>query len=52
LWRGAALPLGATTIEKWQQPDGSLFFGERPQPGSRLLGQVAGMGTSGGSQVN
>jgi hypothetical protein len=40
------------TIGKWQQPDGSLFFGERPRPGSKLLGLVSRMGTAGGNPVN
>jgi len=35
-------------IKKWQKPDGSLFFGERPPPGSKLLGEVENLGTSGG----
>jgi len=39
-------------IKKWEQPDGTLFFGERPQHGSKLLGEVESMGTSGGSQVD
>jgi chromosome segregation ATPase len=39
---------GVPRIKKWQKPDGSLFFGERPPPGSKLLGDVENMGTSGG----
>src|SRR5262245_52778789 len=35
-------------IKKWQKTDGSLFFGERPPPGSKLLGEVENLGTSGG----
>ncbi len=35
-------------IKKWQKADGTLFFGERPPPGSKLLGEVENMGTSGG----
>jgi chromosome segregation ATPase len=35
-------------IKKWQKPDGSLFFGERPPAGSKLVGEVENMGTSGG----
>ena len=31
-------------IKKWQKPDGSLFFGERPPPESKFLGYT----TSGG----
>jgi hypothetical protein len=42
-----AVPPG-TGIKKWQQPDGSLFFGERPQAGSKFLGYVRSIGTSGG----
>ena len=41
-------PPDGTAIKKWQQPDGSLFFGERPQPGSKFLGYVRSIGTSGG----
>jgi len=48
-------PSGATAtatdgsrIKKWQKPDGTLFFGERAPPGSKLLGDVENMGTSGG----
>ncbi len=43
-WTGAEGP----RIKKWQKPDGSLFFGERPPPGSKLIGEVENMGTSGG----
>jgi chromosome segregation ATPase len=40
-------------IKKWQLPDGTLFFGERPRiAGSKLVGEVQSMGTSGGSQVD
>jgi chromosome segregation ATPase len=46
------MTLAKGTIRKWQQPDGSLFFGERPRPGSKLLGEVSRMGTAGGSQIN
>ena len=41
-----------TGIKKWEQPDGSLFFGERPHPGSKLLGEVKTMGTAGGNRAN
>jgi len=44
----AAAPPPGTGIKKWQQPDGSLFFGERPQTGSKFLGYVKSIGTSGG----
>jgi len=37
-----APPEGA--LKKWQKPDGSLFFGERPPPGSKLLGYTTGGG--------
>jgi chromosome segregation ATPase len=51
----AAQPSGApsdgTRIKKWQKPDGSLFFGERAPPGSKLLGEVENLGTSGGSEA-
>jgi chromosome segregation ATPase len=46
------MTLAKGTIRKWQQPDGSLFFGERPRPGSKLLGEVSRMGTAGGSHIN
>jgi len=35
-------------IKKWQKADGTLFFGERPPPGSKLVGEVENMGTAGG----
>jgi chromosome segregation ATPase len=41
-----------SAIKKWEQPDGTLFFGERPHHGSKLLGEVTSMGTAGGNQVN
>ena len=44
-------PPDGTGIKKWQQPDGSLFFGERPQPNSKFLGWVKSIGTSGGGGI-
>ena len=49
------VPQGGTAadgsrIKKWQKPDGTLFFGERAPPGSKLVGEVENMGTSGGGE--
>lgn len=30
----------AQTIQKWRTPDGRLFFGDRPPPGSTKVGEV------------
>ena len=50
-----ALPGGTATdgsrIKKWQKPDGSLFFGEKAPAGSKLLGEVENLGTSGGGEA-
>jgi hypothetical protein len=35
--QGQTAQLEEAGIKKWEQPDGSLFFGERPRPGSTLL---------------
>jgi len=37
-------PADPTSIKKWERPDGSLFFGERPPPGSKFLGYTTGGG--------
>jgi len=41
---GGASPANAAGIQKWQQPDGALYFGERPPPGSKFLGYTTGAG--------
>jgi chromosome segregation ATPase len=45
---GAATAADGSHIKKWQKADGTLFFGERPPPGSKLIGDVENMETSGG----
>jgi predicted ATPase len=35
-----AASAGAQTIQKWKTPDGHLFFGDRPPPGSVKVGNV------------
>jgi chromosome segregation ATPase len=41
---GVAAAADGTGIKKWQKPDGSLFFGERPPPESKFLGYTTGGG--------
>lgn len=48
--------LGAVTradepIQQWRTPGGGLYFGDRPPPGSSLVGTTASMGTIGGGPV-
>ena len=45
---GAALAQG---VQKWQAPDGKLYFGDRPPPGSTLVGGTESIGTIGGGDV-
>jgi hypothetical protein len=51
-WIGAPGGARADGIQKWQTPDGKLFFGDYPPPGSTLLGSTETMGTIGGGDVD
>jgi len=42
----------AQGIQEWKTPDGKLFFGDRPPPGSTLVGATQSLGTSGGGEVS
>jgi hypothetical protein len=41
----------AESIQQWQTPTGSLYFGDRPPAGSTLVGTTETLGTSGGGDV-
>jgi glucan-binding YG repeat protein len=44
----AAEAVAGPGIKQWQLPNGSFYFGEKPRvPGSKLVGVVGNMGTSG-----
>ena len=42
----------AQGIQQWRTPDGKLYFGDFPPPGSTLVGATESLGTSGGGDVH
>lgn len=42
---------GDEPIQQWRTPAGGLYFGDRPPPGSTLVGATGSLGTVGGGPV-
>ena len=47
----AVSSVGAQAIRRWTTPDGSLYFGNAPPPGSTFVAEVPKLGTVGDGYV-
>jgi hypothetical protein len=38
--------VAAQTVQKWQTPEGTLYFGDKPPAGSKLIGETESLGAA------